>query len=152
MPEIQSMNPRHYKILDLCLAGINNKDIATRLDMVPSQISIITNSPSFQHELAIRRSSISEQVDNTIANETKDAMHLLKENTLRAAQTLVNQLSSEQEKIAQASAMDILDRAGFPKVTKSSNTNLNAVVCIDLETAELLRDSLMMSNSNNEGV
>lgn len=144
MTEVQSLNQRHYKMLDLALAGLNGKTIADRLDMSPQQVYTVINSPSFQHELAIRRSSISEQVDNTIVSETVDAMKVLKDNTVKAARTLVGQLDSEKEEIAQKSAMDILDRAGFPKVSKNNNTNLAAVVCIDAETAMLLKETLLM--------
>ncbi len=47
-----------------------------------------------------------------------------------AANTQVGLLQSENERIRQTSAMDILDRAGCPKISKSESKNLNASLVI----------------------
>ena len=56
--QILTLNPRHLKILDLCLLGWANRDIANHLDMGENQISVIKNSPSFKHEFAMRRTNL----------------------------------------------------------------------------------------------
>lgn len=52
---VRHLNQRHYKILDLALSGHNGKQIAEQLNISSQMISVIINSPSFQHELSLRR-------------------------------------------------------------------------------------------------
>ena len=144
MAELQSLNPRHFKIIDLCLAGLSQKAIATELDMSPGSISIITKSPQFQHELALRRASLNNKIDNTIAASVTDASDVLKRHSVFAAQKLVQLVSSEDESIARMSASDILDRAGCPKVTKSSQSNVSTVVVLNAEDVQRLSETLSL--------
>lgn len=56
MENIIKLNARHYKILDYCVAGLTVHQIAEKLTVSTRLIELVVNSPSFQHELAIRRS------------------------------------------------------------------------------------------------
>lgn len=144
---IQSLNPRHFLILDMFLAGVSQKDIASKLEMTPSAISIITNSPAFQHELALRRGVIEENVNEDVSSTTQNALFELKKNASKAASVLINQMTSEDESIAQKSAMDILDRVGVAKINKTQNNSVSAIINLSPEDALLLKETLLLDVS-----
>ncbi len=52
---VRRMLPRHFKILDMVLAGHKSSAIAETLEMNKDTISALTRSPIFQAELTRRR-------------------------------------------------------------------------------------------------
>jgi hypothetical protein len=144
--DIQSLNPRHFIILDQFLAGVPQKQIAESLGMSAQAVYIITNSPSFQHELAMRRAIVEENVNESVSNKTDEALNFLRSSSLKAAETIVNGMSSIKEEIAQKSAMDILDRVGVAKITKNQNNNTSSVFVLSAEDAKLLQETLLLDN------
>ncbi len=157
--EIASLNPRHYKILELCLRGWTNKQIAEHLLMSPCQVSIVVNSPSFQHELAIRRSKLDALVDQQLADSTTEVTRAIQEGARLAARRLVQAISSPDESIAVKASSDILDRAGFPRSSRIDSRSLNVVISADdaariTETLSMLRtvDSTVQESQPDKAV
>lgn len=144
--KIESLNNRHYKILDLCLSGYTNKEIAEAVGMRQTQVSIVTRSPNFQHELALRRERINEQRDTNLASVQDDATNILKDQARSAAMKLTGLLDSENEGIVRQSANDILDRTGHSKVIRQENKNLSAICVLKPEDLERLDATLNMIN------
>src|ERR1019366_436897 len=93
--EIQRLAPRHYKIMDLALAGYRTKDIAQALSMTPQSISLIMNAPLFQHELSRRQTLITADVDQNLSLAPMRAKELIDANLVKAVQTHVDLLDND---------------------------------------------------------
>jgi len=79
--------------------------------MSREHVGVIANSPLFQKELQ----ALEERITNAIA----DPVRYLRSKSLKAAKKLVDLMeTSESERIQQISALEILDRAGAPKITR----------------------------------
>ena len=128
MKSIESLNPRHYRILELCLRGWTNKQIAEHLNMNSVSISYIVRSPNFQHELAIRRSMCDEIVNQQVANHTDEITKEIEEAAREAVKRLRGGIASDNEAIAVRSSDSILDRAGYGKIQKIESRNLSVVL------------------------
>ena len=141
------MTPRHYKILDLCIAGVPNPRIAEQLSMSRSMVGIITSSPAFQHQLAIRRAKYEEVQNEHQASEVDEVKNQLKKNALAAADKLIGGLDSVDEKISQKAATEILDRTGYPKEQKLSGQldNKPQIILTKIEINNL-KDALDSDN------
>lgn len=142
---IQQLNPRHYKILEFVLTGLTNKQIAERLDVSPQMISIVINSPSFQHEVALRREKLDAMKNQRIVESDMEVVDAIKEGTRAAVKTLISSINSTDENIAIRASVEILDRGGFPKVSKIESKNLTVVMDADMlkvlqETIKLDKD------------
>lgn len=143
MFSLEKLNPRHFKILDLCVLGWTISDIAKHLGMANSTISTITNSPSFQHEFAIRREKYEEQFDSKSVDNINDVTDALKAGALSAANKLVSSLNSSDAALGLRSATEILDRTGHPKTQRTEGTG-PAVVVINSLDASRLSETLNM--------
>ena len=146
--QANKLNVRHQQILDCCLAGYKQKDIATRLQMSACQVNLIVNAPNFQHELAIRREVLQTVKTERLSMQDEDpVVSQLKQGALSAASTLVAGLVDESATIRTKSAGEILDRAGYGKVTKIDANIKQAVVVLKSEEAKALNDTLKMINA-----
>lgn len=132
--------------MDLYLQGFTQKQISDTVDMKQTQLSIVVNSPNFQHELALRRQKKEDLITTKLASVTQEARDLLRENTKKAAERIIGLLDSEDESIQRQSANDLLDRAGIPKVQKQESKNLSAVVVLSSEDVSRLREGLLMDS------
>jgi hypothetical protein len=128
--------PRHYKILDLILDGqLNFKQIAEKVGVSPVTVTNIRNSPTFQHELSMRRKFREEQKDTLAVRE--DVSHLqkaqgvLEECMEGAANTLKELLCKGDDPIKLRAAQDVLDRTGLARLERRENLNKSAVIIID---------------------
>jgi len=108
--ELQRLLPRHFKVLELCLEGHSRKTIAQTVGLTEQAISLITNSPIFQDEIARRRDTRNKKDDEGRSVHLEKARGILEEASVSAAKTQVSLLSSDKEHIQLASAKDILDR------------------------------------------
>ena len=152
---LQSLNPRHYKILDLYLAGLKKVEIAERLDMTAKQVGIITNSPNFQHELALRMARINELSDAKLASQIDEVTSTLKRATLEAAEKIIGKMDSIEEGISFKAACEVLDRGGFPKASRlESNQPLAPQIILTAEQvgclAEALKDEQIKPDAKSE--
>ena len=133
MFNLQKLLPRHYKVIDLCLDGILSiKDIAAELNMTTAAIRNIRNSPTFQHELSLRKKVRDDMHDELAVRTVIDATDdLIKNNTEAAAEVIVGLLTCTDKAVALKGATEILDRGGYPRAAKLEQDVKTAVVVLD---------------------
>jgi hypothetical protein len=141
------LNARHQKILDYCLAGHKQSDIAKQLSMSATQVNLIINAPNFQHELALRREVLQDVKNERLTSQEDPITEQLKRGALSAAMTLVNGLADESATTRIKSATEILDRTGHAKVQKIDANIKSATVVLKSEEAKALTDTLKMINN-----
>lgn len=141
---IKSMNSRHYKILEFCLRGLTNIQIADKVKMTSQMVSIVVNSPSFEFELSRRRAVLEDMVDEQIVHELDDVAEMIKDGAKAAVEKIIGGISSGDESIALRSSIEILDRAGYPKVNRIESTNLSVV--ITSEDAKRIQSTIVLDN------
>jgi hypothetical protein len=142
---IQKLNNRHFKILDLYLAGWTNKQIAKEVGMTETGVSVVSRSKSFQHEAAIRRKAFEEDLDEKIAEHQSEASQILQDNAANAAKTLATTLIDDgaSKNLRVHAAEAILDRAGFSKQTRQEIDN-STIINLKREDLELLNETLKL--------
>ena len=134
MTDIQKLTPRHFKILDLALAGLQAVDIARRLEMSPTQVNNVLRSPSFQHQFALRRSSLNDQLEDVAVSEVEEikdeVKEVLRNGALSSAKKLVDLVDCPDPRISMKSAAEVLDRSGYAREmpTQDNSTNINVVI------------------------
>jgi hypothetical protein len=144
------ISPRANKIMDYYIQGLQSKEIAQRLNLTARYVGEIINAPNFQHQLAIRRARIEEQLDGKIVDSTIEAAEQLKIHAKAAAEKLVGLLDSESESTALKSSTEILDRAGV--VSQKQGPVANAtVVLVDEKSATLIAETLEMDKGGGDG-
>lgn len=148
--DLKTLNPRHFKIIELCLRGITNKQIANDLSMTPNAVSIITSSPNFQREYAIQKTILDEKKIDNIAVESSTAVKnadtvkaKLVEATHAAVEKLTTLVNSEDETLAMKASLEVLDRGGHPKSTKVENVETFHISLSD-EAADRLAKALLL--------
>lgn len=148
--DITQLTSRHFRILDFTLTGLSQIDIAKKLSMNRVQVGIVQRSPSFQHQLAIRRSAMEEQQTEESSAEIDDVRTKLQENAIHAASKLIDGLSSVDEKIQQKSATEILDRTGYPKEQKvSGDTGNTTQILINTDDYKNLQETLNLDSPSS---
>lgn len=148
--QIEQINSRHERILDLIIAGNSQAAVASLLGLTPSHVSVIINSPCFQHELSLRRARLQQTIDSQIVDQTfsiKQAEETLKAGAFDAATKLLSLVNSDNESIARQSATDILDRVGLPKAQKIDSTS--RLLSINLSPDDLDRITSTLSQLKN---
>lgn len=138
----QQLLPRHYTIQDLHLSGLNYREIALKLSMSLRQVANVINSPQFQHELALRRSHIQDSVDEGLLQAQDEVQTIIKKATTDAANRLSSLLTSENEAVSRQAANDILDRGGYPKVSRTDTTTKQSIT-LDSEAAAQIEKVLL---------
>lgn len=145
---ITRMLPRHFKIMELALAGMNGPDIAKTLGMTSYSINMIMRSPIFQSELAYRRQE--REKDDTLALDVQGirgkAMSILEQASTKASDKLVSLLASQDDSVALRAGNSILDRV-FGKGDKQTNST---IINITAENVQLLNAALAESRSLKE--
>ena len=137
------LTPRHYKILDFAIAGLNASSIAERLSMSRGQVSLILASPSFQHQFAIRRQAEEDSQANSNASHIDEVKEELQSSALAAAKKLISGLDSVDEKISMKSATELLDRTGYPKEQHiSADMSNQTQIIIGKDEFDVLNESL----------
>lgn len=140
---IQKLNARHYKIVDLLVLGWTNAQIAEHLHMSQSQVSVVVNSASTQHQVARRRSKMEQRLDNASADATQSVDDAIKSHTLQAVTRLGLIIETGKEANAVRACSDILDRGGYPRVQKTESKNVT--LTIDAGDAALIAETLKMT-------
>ena len=151
-PDIQRLNARHFKILELCLLGWMPSQIAKHLEMTRCAVSIIVNSPSFQHQLAMRRKAVNEGFDKKIIEDDLKADEILKQSARDAASKLVGHLANADDKISIRAAESILDRSGCPKQTvqKGAQHSIGVSILISDKEANRLVEAIELTTEDNK--
>jgi len=148
---MQQLLPRHYKIIDLFLDGSwNNMEIAEKVGVTPVTVKNVLAMPATQDIIAKRRKTKTEIKDTVSARIELDhveaARKKLNDAATQAAETLIESLFSEDDKLRNKGANDILDRIGIARVAKNENTNKSAVLVLDADTAERIMSTLILDN------
>ena len=142
--EIQRMLPRHFKIMEMKLAGYTNVDISKTVGLGENAVSYITRSPLFVTEY---NRQLKEQTDNGIAEDRAafagKARSILDSATTKAANRLVDLIDSDDESVGLRASGSILDRA-LGKVDNESKGGPSLIVQINSV------DALLISNTFKE--
>ena len=128
---IQQLNPRHYKILEFYLRGWTNKQIADHFNITQSNVSVVTRSPSFQHEVAMRRDKLNDMSNQSIVSSDQEVTDAIREGTKSAVDRILGCIHSGDENVAIRASTEILDRGGFPKVSKIESKSLSVIMNAD---------------------
>lgn len=142
MTAIQKLSARHYKILELCLRGWIVKDIAEHCDMSAQQVSDVVNSPSFQYQVAQRRSKLDDVVDSDIVEQTQKVDQAIAKHTMAAVNRLGLVISAGKDGDAIRAADSVLDRGGHARVQKTEQRSVS--ITIDAEDAKLIAETMKM--------
>ena len=108
--ELQKLSARHHKIVDLALAGHGRKTIAQALDITPQAVTMITQAPVFQEELARRRQESRRETDKVEAVDLSLAKAALERGALNAAEKLTRLVDAEDDRVALTASTSVLDR------------------------------------------
>jgi len=146
--QLDKLNPRHFKILDLCIRGLSAGEIAEELSMHKNQISAVINSPNFQHQLSIRRASYEEKADAQQIHAEDEATRVLKESAVEAAQKLKTHLTSEDDTVSLRSATAILDRTGHAK--REPTGGVAVQINISSEDAKIIAETIDLEKSADD--
>ncbi len=145
--DIKSMNQRHFVILDLCYRGMTNTKIAERLDMSYRQVSLVVNSPSFRHEIAVKRAQVEELEDDVVKQDEDAILKTLKDNTKKAVDKLCNHLNSPDDKTSMKASLEILDRTGYVK-KEIQKQQATVAIIINQKDADVIKDTIVMINKD----
>lgn len=163
MAEIQSLNPRHYRMLDLFAGGKSNKEVAELVELSEQQVSIIVNSPSFQHELSIRRASLENRIDEGLSQQVvqpserqEEVDKILREGTVAAAEKLKELVGNQNAAVSRLAANDLLDRTGHPRVNRLDRQAVGVVVLTQkdvdrlVDTVKLDEDTVVITDAKED--
>jgi len=134
--QLQRLLPKHYKILDLVLAGWIQRKIADELGLSYVGVSNIVTSRVFQAELARRREEQNQRIDRTESVRQMSVREILEGATVEAAEKQVGLLRSPNVRVQQMAAMDILDRGGCSKTSRSEGKNFAANIVLMPKSVE----------------
>ena len=139
--ELQRLQARHQKILDLSLDGFSRTQIAELVGMSPTSVGLILRAPLFQEEYSRRKEAQDAQDGEDRSVHRIRARDTLESASQLAAQKHVELLDSQDESIQLRSAKEILDRAwgkeseGKPSITVSAD-QINLLI----ETAQQVQE------------
>ena len=131
--EIKKLLPRHYKVMDLMLLGKKQKEIAEELCLSEQAVSSIVNSRVFKEAIPRRKIEIQEEP----VTDALSVGEMLRESIVRSAERLCEMLDSEDERVVLRAAMDILDRAGYPKAAGVYRSERAVLVMDDLDVTRI---------------
>ncbi len=104
--KIKKLLPRHKRIMELCLEGKTNKQIAQELMLTPRAVSYIIHSPVFEDEIYIRRGH--RQREHDLATSTVRIPRQFSD-----LDALEKKLNHPNPRVQLAAAKKILDRVGI---------------------------------------
>lgn len=147
--ELQTLSLRHIRIMDYLIAGWKLTSIAKAMNCTTQNIQDIKRSRIFVDELAQKRAILDSQVNQSLANTVSDQEYVneaLAKGTRLAVDKLLSFVDEDRtcsDAIARQSASDILDRGGFPKLTKTENSNATIFV-LDNDDLDRLKSTIEM--------
>lgn len=147
--EIQRMLPRHFKILEMKIAGYSNVDIAKTLEIHENTVSAVSRSPLFVSEF---NRQMQKQHDNALADDraafVSRAKSILDSASERAAEVQVELLDSEDDSVRLRSSGTILDRALGRDDGLKGGTTVN--VQINTQDAQLITTAFKESQNGSK--
>lgn len=115
---LQKLRTQHHKVIQLSFEGTPNGLIATEMNMTPANVRNILGSPLAQAELSRLRQKAEVETVSRVVERGNDAREVLDANSHNASKILVEGLLDMDPKIRLSSAESILDRTGYPKVSR----------------------------------
>ena len=146
--EIQRLLPRHHRILELTLEGLDQVAIAQAIGMTREAIGLIQKSPMFQDTLARRRAEREQDIDETNTLDLSHAKGVIEKAAVDAAETQVSLLQSDDERVRLKSSENILDRV-FGKAAGAQPSS-GAGVTINAEGLKVLQIALVESQNKTK--
>jgi len=147
--EIQRLLPRHFKIMDLMLAGIKQVTIASMLGVTAQMVNIVVRSPIFIKEFQRKLVEQNKQSGNHMQNEMESfagkARSIIDCNSEKAALTQVDLLDAEDDSVRLRASASILDRALGKIETATTASSTSVKVEIHAKDAQLLMVALTES-------
>lgn len=139
---VASLTPRHLRIVDLSIKGLGINEIAEKLEMSRYMVSVVTHSPTFKHEFALRRAVQEDLAANTQVQEDDEVTRTLREGAILAAAKLVDHVGSGDEKVSERSCEAILDRTGYGKQREDVAAAVGPTIIISNEDSRRIIESL----------
>ncbi len=110
--ELQQLQPRHHRVIDLMLAGASQFDIARDAGVTTRAIRYMLQRPAFVAELERRRAVRAEALDCSAAFARMDPARVLDFRCMEAVEKLVARMRDGQPAESMKAARTILDIAG----------------------------------------
>ncbi|MHA1962062.1 MAG: hypothetical protein ACW99U_17795 [Candidatus Thorarchaeota archaeon] len=149
---IQNMLPRHFRILDLMLAGLKNVEIAEVVGMTPQAIGIISRSPLFKAELNRRlKDRNGDAVEEEVTSIVEKTRTILENSAEEAANTQVDLLGSEDHSVRLRASGSILDRVLGKAEGQETSIGTQVNVQINAKDAHILTQALHESKEIHHG-
>lgn len=133
--------------MDYLLAGWRIVDIASTMGCSPQNITDTKKQRIFQDELAQKRAILDDKVQEGLSKSVSNAEYVnqsLSDGAKKAVDKLCGFVDGSEEcssAVARQSASDILDRAGYPKMTKTENTQ-NTIFVLDATDLERIEKTI----------
>ncbi len=133
---VRRLLPRHFKILDMVVAGHTHKAVAETFNMHKDTISALCRSPLFQAELVRRRREdpISDMLELDRDAVLGKARSILEQAIEPAAEKMVELLEAEDPALQFRASSNLLDRV----FGKSDEKQASPVVSLSAENVQLL--------------
>jgi hypothetical protein len=135
--------------MDYLIAGWKLVDIAGAMKCTTAALQAIKSSPIFQDEIAQRRAILNDSVTSTLSETISVQEHVnaqLAEGCKLAVDKLLQFVGPDADcsnAIARQSASDLLDRGGFPKLTKTENTQ-NTIFVLDQDDLARIENTISL--------
>ena len=137
--QIQRMLPRHFKMVELHVAGLSNKAIAETLDCTPTSVSLILLSPIVKKEITtLLQTESNGSITQDLDAYASKAIKALKDNSHRAAQTQIDLLDCDDDSIRLRASGSILDRVLGKPDSKNASEGTQVKIEIKTQDAQLL--------------
>lgn len=148
--QIQRMLPRHFKMMELTLAGMTQVAIAEMLGCTRQCVGIVQRSPIFRKELQQKQKDMnSEGVKDVVVKFAEQAQKVLEDNSKKAAMCQVDLLDADDDSVRLRASSSILDRALGKPEGQLTASGPNIKVEIHANVAQLLMTALTESKEIN---
>ena len=130
-----------HAILRADLRGLPDSYIMEKLSISQYILERVRESELYKERFSVLQDKADDMALDKADGEDDPVTEALRKAAVKAAETNISMLGSDSEKVAQASAWDILDRSGHPKTARSEVTQ-KANVTVDEATMRALGDAL----------
>jgi len=139
LPEPEKKKPQINAIIRMDIGGMKDVEICKRAHTTQATLRRLRKTPLYLEHMK----SLQDDMDGqTVEAATGDEVRAILSKAAETAANLnVEFMKSSNEKVAQASVWDILDRAGYPKAQRSEIIS-KASIMLDEDSAKALGDAL----------
>jgi len=153
--QIQRMLPRHFKMVELHIAGLSNRAIAQAVECSAVSVGIVLNSPIVRKEVQQRLVESRNNPNGTISQEIEAyesrVRGILEDGAELAAETIIDLTgSSDDDSIKLRASTTILDRVIGKVEPQHSPDGPQLKIEIDAKQATLIMVALNESKETKE--